>query len=82
MSHAEIRRMLDLVRVQRAKLDLERERGELVSRNVIRAESFAWARQERDAWLAWSRRVAPLLAAEVQGDAAAMFALLDRHVRD
>ncbi len=43
MSHAEIRRMLDLVRVQRAKLDLERERGELVSRNVIRAELFACA---------------------------------------
>ena len=82
MSHAEIRRMLDLVRVQRAKLDLERERGELVNRNVIRAELFAWARQERDAWLAWSRRVAPLLASEVQGDAAAVFALLDRHVRD
>ncbi|MBF0561961.1 MAG: hypothetical protein HQL37_08035 [Alphaproteobacteria bacterium] len=82
MSHAEIRRMLDLVRVQRAKLDLEKEKGELVSRNVIRGELFAWARQERDAWLAWSRRVAPLLAAEVQGDAGAVFALLDRHVRE
>jgi len=81
-SLAEAKRIHELVKVQRAKLALERERGELVSRETVRIAVFSWARQERDSWLAWCRRVVPLIATETGANAGTLFAALDRHVRE
>lgn len=81
-SLAEAKRIHELVKVQRAKLALERERGDLVSRNEVKVALFAWGRQERDSWLAWCRRVVPLVAAETGANAGTLFAALDRHVRE
>ena len=81
-SLAEAKRLHELVRVQRAKLALERERGDLVSKDAVAAALFSWARQERDSWLAWCRRVVPLVASETGADAGTLFAALDRHVRE
>jgi hypothetical protein len=79
---AEAKRLHELVKVQRAKLALERERGDLVSKDVVSAALFSWARQERDSWLAWCRRVVPLIATETGANAGTLFAALDRHVRE
>ena len=81
-SLAEAKRLHELVKVQRAKLALERERDELVSRNAVHVAVFSWARQERDSWLAWCRRVVPLIASETGANPGTLFAALDRHVRE
>ncbi|MEI8396860.1 MAG: hypothetical protein WCF85_19160 [Rhodospirillaceae bacterium] len=81
-SLAEAKRIHELVKVQRAKLALERERDELVSRQTVQIAVFSWARQERDSWLAWCRRVVPLIASETGANPGTLFAALDRHVRE
>ena len=79
---AEAKRLHELVRVQRAKLALERERGDLVSKDAVSIALFNWARQERDSWLSWCRRVVPLIASETGANPGTLFAALDRHVRE
>jgi hypothetical protein len=81
-SLAEARRLYEVVKVQRAKLAFERERGELVNRSVVRGAVFARAKAERDAHMAWVARVTPLLSAELGADPARTFAALDRLMRE
>lgn len=80
-SLAEARRLHEIVKVQRAKLALERERGDLVNRAIVRGAVFARAKAERDAHMAWIARVTPLLSAELGADPARTFAALDRLMR-
>lgn len=80
-SLAEARRLLLLTQVQRARLALDRERGELIEAPAVRAAIFARARGERDAWQAWVARTAPELAAELGADERTCHAALDRLVR-
>jgi hypothetical protein len=81
-SLAEARRLHEIVKVQRAKLAYERERGDLVNRSAVKVAVFARAKAERDAHMAWVARVTPLLAAELGADPARTFAALDRLMRD
>jgi hypothetical protein len=79
---AEAKRLHEIVKVQRAKLAYERERGELVETAAATRTVFARARAERDAHMAWVQRTAPLLAAELGADPRATFAALDRMMRE
>jgi hypothetical protein len=81
-SLAEAKRLHEIVKVQRARLALERDRGDLVSRGEVKAAVFARARRERDAHMAWIARTAPLLAAELGADPARTFTALDRFMRE
>ncbi len=81
-SLAEARRLHEIVKVQRAKLAYERERGDLVNRSAVKVAVFARAKAERDAHMAWVARVTPLLAAELGADPARTFAALDRLMRE
>jgi len=81
-SVAEVRRILMLVQVQRARLAYDKERGQLIDADTAKATIFARARAERDAHMAWVQRTAPLLAAEVGADPRATFAALDRMMRE
>lgn len=69
------------IKVQRAQTALAKERAELVDRAEIGRAVFAYARAERDAWLAWAARVAPELAAEAGADIRLVASMLDRAVR-
>jgi hypothetical protein len=81
-SLAEARRLHEIVKVQRARLALDRERGDLVNRATVRGAVFARAKAERDAHMAWIARVTPLIAAELNADPARTFAALDRLMRE
>lgn len=81
-SVAEVRRMLMLVQVQRARLAYDKERGQLIDAGAAKATIFARARAERDAHMAWVQRAAPLIAAETGADPQATFAVLDRLMRE
>lgn len=70
------------IKVERARLELDRARGLLIDADDARREAFARGRAERDAWLSWVHRTAPLLAAELQANEHAVFAALEREVTD
>ena len=79
---AEVRRQHELVKIARARLRLETEKGRLVNRDEIKVAIFNRARKERNAHLAWALRVAPQMASELAVDPALLFSCLDRHLRD
>ena len=79
---AEVRRQHELVKVARARLRLETEKGRLINRDEIRVAIYNRARRERNSHLAWALRVAPLLASELSVDPALMFTALDHHLRE
>lgn len=79
---AEVRRQHEIVKVARARLRLETEKGRLVSRDEVKVAVFNRARRERNAHLAWALRVAPLLASDLGVDPALLFTVLDRHLRE
>lgn len=76
-----IRVELDTVRVARARLELERQRGTLIDRQSVEAAVFARARAERDAHMAWAVRVAPTIAVRLGIDGAALLAQLEAEMR-
>jgi hypothetical protein len=81
-SVADVRRMLMLVQVQRARLAYDKERAKLIDGAEATATIFARARAERDAHMAWVQRAAPLVAAETGADPQVTFAVLDRLMRE
>ncbi len=81
-SLGEARRMHLIVQIERAKIALKQERGELISADQATVTVFNRARAERDAHIAWVQRSAPILAGELGCDPAQMFAALDRLMRE
>ena len=72
----------EIAKAQRARIQVQRLRAEVVDRAQATAEVFRLARRERDAWVNWPARVAALMAAELGLDAHAMQKVLEGHVRD
>ena len=73
---------LEAIKVERAKLDLERERGNSINRFTAERVIFERARTERDAWIGWASRASVQIASELQTDPGDTFSLLDKMVRD
>jgi hypothetical protein len=63
-SYGEARRLLEVLKAQRLKLEVDRLRGRLLERETVTTEVFELGRSYRDAWLNWPSRVAALLAAK------------------
>ena len=72
----------EIAKAQRARIQVQRLREEVVDRAQALAEVFRLARRERDAWVNWPARVAALMAAELGVEAHAMQKVLEAHVRD
>ena len=71
----------EIAKAQRARIQVQRLREEVVDRAQATAEVFRLARRERDAWVTWPARVAALMAAELGLDAHVMQKVLEAHVR-
>lgn len=69
-------------KAEREQLELEKAKGRLIDRLEAARAIEERARLEHDQHLGWVSRVAPLLAAELQIDAAPVFAVLDREMRE
>ncbi|WP_372425853.1 hypothetical protein [Salinarimonas chemoclinalis] len=65
-----------------ARMKAERMRGRLLDRRTTLRTVESYARAERDSWLGFVHRVAPLLAAETGAEISAVAAILDREIRD
>ena len=63
-----------------AKLQYEKDSGQLVELVVAEEVLFNAFRQQRDAWLNWPSRVAPLMAADLDVPADRMTEVLIEHV--
>ena len=72
----------EIAKAQRARIEVQRLREEVVDRGHATSEVFRLARRERDAWVNWPARVAALMAAELGVEAHAMQKVLEAHVRD
>ncbi|KAA0677774.1 DUF1441 family protein [Roseomonas genomospecies 6] len=66
---------------EQAELNLERTRGELLSRADVERAAFETSRTERATWQGWPVRVGPVLAAELGIDHARLTAALEREVQ-
>lgn len=59
-----------------------KQAGRLVDRAAVERAAFERARAERDAHIGFAARIAPRIAAELGVDARALFAALDREMRE
>ena len=78
---ADARRAREILRATREQLELEKARGEIVSKNLVRHFAEAVGRNHRDASLAWCSRVSALLAGEFGIDPGKLHARLDAEMR-
>lgn len=62
------------------KLEFEKEDGQLVELSVAESVLFVAFRQQRDAWMNWPSRVAPLMAADLDVPADRMTEVLIEYV--
>lgn len=72
---------LKRIQVERARIELERARGNLIDRQIAEEVIFTRARAERDALLAWVARISPGLAQRLGANPAQLFSELDREAR-
>lgn len=70
-----------LVKIEDGNLDLAEKRGTLIDRESVERSAFDRARAERDAWLNWPARIAPMLAAELGINERTLYAALQRELR-
>ena len=79
---AEAKRMHEIVKVQRAKLAYEHEKGDLIDAAAAERTVFARVKAERDAHIAWVQCSAPIMAAELRIEPGPVFTVLDRLMRE
>ena len=63
-----------------AKLQYEKDSGQTIELAIAEEVLFNAFRQQRDAWLNWPSRVAPLIAADLNVPADRMTEVLIEHV--
>jgi hypothetical protein len=81
ITFASARTANEVMKAQLRRIELQRQKGELIDRSRALATVFRLARQERDAWLGWPARVAPQMAADLGCETHTMQQILDRYVR-
>jgi hypothetical protein len=77
---AQARTAHEVAKAQKARIQVDRLKDEVVDRARATALVFKLARQERDAWITWPARVAGQMAAEIGFDPHVMQTLLEAHV--
>ena len=71
----------EVAKAQKARIQVDRLKDEVVDRARATALVFKLARQERDSWVTWPARIAGQMAAEVGIETHLMQTLLETHVR-
>ena len=81
-SFTQARTAQEIAKAQRARIQVQQLRDEVVDRGRAMAVVFRLARRERDAWVNWPARIAALMAAELGVEAHDMQKELEARVRD
>ncbi|AOP96436.1 hypothetical protein [Enterobacter roggenkampii] len=80
LSREEAGRIRENYMALQAKLQYEKDSGQLIELTAAEEVLFNAFRQQRDAWLNWPSRVAPLMAADLDVPADRMTEVLIEHV--
>lgn len=70
------------MQIERAKIALKQERGDLIDADHAMATVSCGRMVERDAHIAWVQRSAPVIASELGCDPVKAFTILDRLMRE
>ena len=81
MSFAQARTAHEIAKAQRARIQVQRLKSEMVERVSAMNLVFKLARQERDAWINWPARVAALMAAQMGVEVSIVQKILETQVR-
>ncbi|MDK9720401.1 MAG: elements of external origin [Rhodospirillales bacterium] len=81
MSFAQARTAHEIAKAQRARIQVQRLKSEMVERASAMNLVFKLARQERDAWINWPARVAALMAAQMGVEVSVVQKILETQVR-
>ncbi len=81
-SFIKIKTAHELYKAQLTQLALQERKGQLINKEMVKAQIFKLGRQVRDSWVNWPARVAPLMAKELEVNEHALHTILERYVRE
>jgi phage terminase Nu1 subunit (DNA packaging protein) len=81
-SFIKIKTAHELYKAQLTQLALQERKGQLINKEMVKAQIFKLGRQVRDSWVNWPARIAPLMAKELEVDEHALHTILEKYVRE
>lgn len=81
-SYTKIKTAHELYKAQLTQLALQEKKGQLIQKEMVRAQVGQLSRQVRDSWMNWPSRVSALMAAELDIEEHALHIILERYVRE
>ena len=81
-SYAQVRIAHEVAKTGLARQRLQEKKGQLINKDMVKAQIFRLGRQFRDAWISWPSRVAAQMAVELQVDEHLLHLTLERYVRE
>lgn len=81
-SYTKIKTAHELYKAQLTQLALQEKKGQLIQKEMVKAQVSQLARQVRDSWMNWPSRVSALMAAELNIEEHQLHVILERYVRE
>ena len=81
-SYAQVRIAHEVAKTGLARQRLQEKKGQLINKDMVKAQIFRLGRQFRDSWVTWPSRVSAQMAAELQIDEHLLHLTLERYVRE
>ena len=81
-SFTQARTAHEIAKAHLARLRLQEKKGQLINKDMVKAQVFRLGREFRDAWVNWPARVSSQMAAELQVDEHGLHMILERYVRE
>ena len=81
-SYTKIKTAHELYKAQLTQLALQEKKGQLIQKEMVKAQVLQLSRQVRDSWMNWPSRVSALMAAELNIEEHQLHVILERYVRE
>jgi len=77
----DLRKQREQIRIEESRRELDKAKGELIERKVVKRFIAERARMERDSWISWASAVSGRLASPLGVDHGRLFAALEDETR-
>jgi hypothetical protein len=81
-SYTKIKTAHELYKAQLTQLALQEKKGQLIQKDMVKAQVSQLSRQVRESWMNWPSRVSALMAAELEVEEHQLHLILERYVRE
>jgi hypothetical protein len=81
-SFTQARTAHEIAKAHLARQRLQEKKGQLVNKDMVKAQVFRLGRQFRDSWINWPSRISAQMASEMQVDEHVLHMTLERYVRE